>query len=335
MGVFSLIVACLSVYLVILSLHAGTARPDSTVMQLSQWITLAGSLEPVPLIMLFFAERKASKSDPQYSSPYRFSEILTALTGIAFLMILVTGFMTGIQSYWKTHMSPTTKVLAEVFEARSYTNREGDTLLYRLLKPLDYNPDKQYPMVVCLHGGAGVGTDNYKQLEGSLLVTMLSKPENRKKHPAFLFVPQCPPGSSWGGLPNLPAIDTLVFKTMSALNDEFAIDEDRLYVEGHSMGAYGVWYFMGTHPGKFAAAIPMAGEGDPDLARNMLDVAVWAFHGANDRNVPVTGSREMIEAIRKAGGNPRYTESPNAGHSWKFVEDTPGVLEWLFAQKRD
>lgn len=127
----------------------------------------------------------------------------------------------------------------------------------------------------------------------------------------------------------------MVFETITTLKKEFAIDENRLYVAGHSLGGYGAWYFIGTRPDMFAAAIPVAGEGDAALAENMLDVAIWAFHGANDIHVPVSGSRQVIEAIRKSGGDPCYRESPDGGHNWKIVEDTPGVLDWLFAQKRD
>lgn len=44
----------------------------------------------------------------------------------------------------------------------------------------------------------------------------------------------------------------------------------------------------------------------------------------------------MIEAIKKAGGNPKYTEFPDAGHGiWEKVEATPGILDWLFAQKKE
>jgi predicted peptidase len=178
------------------------------------------------------------------------------------------------------------------------------------------------------------GRDNYRNIEGDLFARMLSKPETREKYPAFLFVPQCPPGYSWGGYSSLPTVDTLVFETISTLKKEFAIDENRLYVAGHSLGGYGAWYFISTRPDMFAAAIPVAGEGDADLAENMRDVAIWAFHEANDINVPVSGSRGAIEAMRKGGADPRYTESPDGGHSWKIVEDTPGVLDWLFAQKR-
>jgi predicted peptidase len=238
------------------------------------------------------------------------------------------------QSYWSRHVSADTRALAQPFEKRSYINSRGDTLLYRLLIPLDYKPGKQYPMVVCLHGGAGWGRDNYRNIGGSLFARMLSNPENREKYPAFVFVPQCPEGYSWGGYLDLPTVDTLVFETIRALKKEFAIDEQRLYVAGHSLGGYGAWYFIGTRPKEFAAAIPVAGVGDAAIAENMRNVAIWAFHGANDIHVPVSGSREVIEAMRKAGGTPRYTESADGGHSWKILVDTPGVLDWLFAQKR-
>jgi hypothetical protein len=44
----------------------------------------------------------------------------------------------------------------------------------------------------------------------------------------------------------------------------------------------------------------------------------------------------MIHALEKAGGHPKYTEYPEKGHGiWNDVKDTPGLLDWLFAQKRN
>lgn len=81
--------------------------------------------------------------------------------------------------------------------------------------------------------------------------------------------------------------------------------------------------------------MPVCGGGDPSQAANMVDVAVWAFHGEDDRNVPVSGSRDMISAIKKSGGNPQYTEFAGSGHDiWYYVTITPGVFEWLFEQRK-
>ncbi len=209
---------------------------------------------------------------------------------------------------------------------------------YRLLVPLDFDSTKKYPLVVCLHGGAGWGTDNMKQLHGSIEAQILSSPENRKKYPAFLFVPQCPPGTGWGGrmIVGLKPLDSLVFEIIDSLENEFNIDTRRRYVMGHSLGGYGAWHFICTRPEMFAAGVPMAGEGDAALAENIVNVPVWAFHGRLDRNVPVSGSRNIIEASRKAGGNPKYTEYPYVGHGiWDEIKGTPELMDWVFAQKRE
>ena len=44
----------------------------------------------------------------------------------------------------------------------------------------------------------------------------------------------------------------------------------------------------------------------------------------------------MIEAIKRAGGDPKYTELPGVGHnSWVQAYNGPeNCLAWLFAQQR-
>ena len=45
-------------------------------------------------------------------------------------------------------------------------------------------------------------------------------------------------------------------------------------------------------------------------------------------------SRAMVEALKKAGGMPKYTEYPGVGHdSWNKAYAEPELLPWLFAQK--
>jgi hypothetical protein len=164
MGIFILIMVGFSVYLMNLSSPAQSQLPNSIITQLGQWLTFVSSFESVPLIMLFYTPLRASKSPPESSSPYKFSGLLSGLGLIALMMLLVFGIRVQTQSYWSKHISAATKALTKPFENRSYINSEGDTLRYRLLKPTNYNPDKQYPMVVCLHGGAGIITEILKEI---------------------------------------------------------------------------------------------------------------------------------------------------------------------------
>jgi predicted peptidase len=105
------------------------------------------------------------------------------------------------------------------------------------------------------------------------------------------------------------------------------------------MGAYGVWDAIERWPTYFAAAAPASGAGDPALAGELVDLPIWAFHGGADRVVPVSGSRDMIQAITAADGQPRYTEYAGSDHPiWHAVygiSDDPAnpLYPWLFAQR--
>ena len=333
-GIVSLVLGVVLLAALTLRLNSADTDVQLALDKMLLWASIAVCFIPLLLIRNFQQEQNVLSETEIPTSSKNISELYLAMAVVASGFVLVLALKLGTQAYRKSHVSAATRLMAHPFEARTYTNHKGDSLLYRLLIPLDYDSTRQYPLMVCLHGGAGWGDDNLRQMEGSLLAQMLSKPINREKYPAFLLVPQCPYGTSWGGIDRYtPNYDSLVFEVISHLEKEFKIDTTRRYVGGHSLGGYGTWYFVGTRPRMFAAAIPISGEGNPALAPNMVDTDIWAFHGAKDFNVPVSGSRDVIEAIREAGGNPQYTEYPDRAHGiWEEVRASE-VLDWLFAQR--
>lgn len=305
-----------------------------------QWLSLGLSLVPVLFIMNLVSESKTSRGENSNTTLRKSLDVVMMLTGVvalSFTLFLGQKITSQGQSLsqWLNRGPERALALAEPFEARTYVNSKGDSLLYRLLPPLHYDSTQKYPLAICLSGGGGRGTDNVTQIEGSWAAQLLSEYKNRTDYPCFVFVPQCPPDAQWGGLPVVRSVDSLVFETIRTLENEFEIDTHRRYVIGESLGGYGSWYFISSRPKMLAAAIPVCGGGDPGRAKNIVDVPVWAFHGEKDRSVPVKLSREMIEAIKDAGGNPRYTELAGEGHIIPNSLKTPGLLDWLFAQKRD
>lgn len=340
-GIFMLLISLLLLSVTIWSLFVPTVTVNGTAGKLSRWITTAGALTPLLFIMHLQSEIRLLKTVNINTPTTKWIGILSGVAGLLALMLTFTvGTMLTSESYssiyWEKQNFEKTKALAQLFEAHTFVNNQGDTLYYRLLKPLDYDPGKQYPLVISLPYGGQPGTDPIRQIQGAAAAEMLSTDMNRKKYPAFLFIPHCPPGSGWGGIPNYPSIDSLVYEAIRSLDEQLSIDTTRRYVTGISRGGYGTWNFICTHPEMFAAAIPVCGGGDPALAAKITHVAVWAFHGKHDKNVPVSGSRDIINAIKKAGGTPRYTEYPDEGHNiWYQVSITPGLLDWLFAQRRE
>lgn len=337
-GVFLLLQGLASVVTFVWAIGSVSARVNGTITRIDQWVSLIANLTPLLFLMHFRVERAtAEKGNATQQESLEGIMGLAGMVAVVATLILVPrviGESIGL-SRNPNLVSEGAQTVAGPFRARTYVNTTGDTMRYRLLLPLEYDSTRKYPLVVCLHGSSGCGTDNVRQIAASAPAQFLSEPGNRAKYPAFIYVPQCPPETAWGGLPDVQAIDSLLFESILALEKEFAIDAGRRYVTGNSLGGYGAWHLIAARPEMFAAAIPICGGGNPALAQSIADVPVWAFHGAQDRIVPVSGSRDIIRAVKKAGGNPRYTEYPDEGHHiLKKVTDTPGLLDWLFAQER-
>jgi len=64
-------------------------------------------------------------------------------------------------------------------------------------------------------------------------------------------------------------------------------------------------------------------------------LAIWAFHGSKDKAVPVCRSRDMVAAIKAAGGKKiLYREYDGLGHNvWTPTFSDDKVFEWLFSQR--
>ncbi len=234
--------------------------------------------------------------------------------------------------------------LEDVYEAKEFITEDGDTLLYRIMVPEQMEEGEKYPLVLFLHGAGERGNDNRSQLEWG--VHAFANPEFREWNPSIVIAPQAPEESFWGnpdwrndgaGLTEeqsgpLKLAHKLVLETINDL----PVDEDRLYITGLSMGGFGTWDMITRYPDLFAAAMPVCGGGDPTKAHLLVDLPIWNFHGAKDNVVPAELSRDMIQAIRIAGGSPGYTEYPDTDHfSWIPAYADAHVLEWLFNQRKD
>jgi predicted peptidase len=231
----------------------------------------------------------------------------------------------------------------QLFEPREFVGANGETLKYRLLKPSPYNADREYPLVIFLHGAGERGSDNKAQLKHGM--ADFCKAKWRDKYPCYVVAPQCPTGKKWVEVDwsapanEMPAKTSdslqLVFELTDTMIKDSAVNDNRIYITGLSMGGYGTWDALARRPSFFAAAIPICGGGDPKTVERFVNVPLWCFHGDKDEAVPVTRSREMIDALEAAGGTPKYTEYPGVAHnSWAQTYADPQVFEWLFTQLR-
>jgi predicted peptidase len=238
-------------------------------------------------------------------------------------------------------------VQPDAFQARTFSNVKYEhSLPYRLFIPTGYSSSKSYPLVLFLHGAGERGTNNTSQLTANRGATVWAEPSNQSVNPCFVLAPQCPSDEKWTEHPgqgsysfdNVKPEDydelPMVMDIISDLKKEFNIDVSRIYITGLSMGGYGTWFMICKYPNVFAAALPCCGAGDPSKASVIAHIPIWTFHGDQDTTVPVSASREMIVAVKNAGGSPKYTEYPGVGHnSWVNAYSEKELISWTFAQK--
>lgn len=233
--------------------------------------------------------------------------------------------------------------LTMVYEPREHVGTNGLTLPYRLLEPAGAEAGRKYPLVLFLHGAGERGDDNTAPLKHA--ARDFADPGLRARHPAYVVIPQCPANGKWSDVDwskdasDLPERASDAMQTTKELLDEMvekaAVDRDRIYVTGLSMGGFGTWDVIARHPDFFAAAAPICGGGDPATVGRFKSLPIWCFHGAQDQVVKVARSREMVESLRAAGSGVRYTEYPDAQHdSWTRTYANPEFHDWLFAQRR-
>jgi predicted peptidase len=235
------------------------------------------------------------------------------------------------------------------FEARSWKISASKSIPFRLFIPKNRVAGRKYPMMLALHGAGEKGNNNTSQLNHGFN-NFWADDSIQKDNPCFVVVPQCPANGQWVTSPppwnnydftKTPITDNLkaVMDILDSLEREFPIDLDREYVSGMSMGGAGTWYTIMKYPDRFAAAVPVCGENDPNQAPALDAVNIWTFHAVDDNTVLVKTTQAMVKAIRAVGGSRlKYTEYPAslgyAHESWKPAGKDPELHRWVFSKAR-
>ena len=233
-----------------------------------------------------------------------------------FFAVVLTACLVGVVSAEESD-----RLKPGEFEAEVTLTVKNNYLLYT---PEGYEDKDAWPLMVFLHG-AGERGDDLEKLKVHGPPKLIAQ---GKDFPCIVLAPQCPKHLWWYPQALLQLIDKIA--------NEYKVDKSRIYLTGLSMGGFGTWALAAEHPDVFAAIAPICGGGSPEKAEAYVGIPTWVFHGAKDSVVPIALSEKMVEAIKAAGGEPKFTVYPEANHdSWTATYDNPEFYEWLFAQKKE
>lgn len=197
------------------------------------------------------------------------------------------------------------------------------SLRYLIWTPAGKAPAGGWPLVIFLHGSGERGNDLHQTLVHGW-PEMASK---GKSFPFILVAPQAPEHYDWD-------VDEIEGLRRRLLHKTHA-NPDKVILTGLSMGGIGSWNYAEAYPNTLAALIPVCGYGDTDGAGRINHLPVWAFHGADDKVVLTAKDQEMVDELKKVGGNVRFTVYQGVGHdSWDKAYAEPELIPWLLEQRR-
>lgn len=204
------------------------------------------------------------------------------------------------------------------------TDKDGihSEIQYLIYLPCEYFSGRSWPLLLFLHGSGQCGND-VQQVAKHGPPALIA---HGRQMPMIVVSPQCRANLNWNPEELLMLLDHL--------QQRFSIDSHRVYACGYSLGGYGTWELISAAPERFAAAIPVCAGGNVNEAHCLVNLPIWAFHGAGDENVPVEDSKQMVDAIQKCGGNARLTVYKDQGHDicdLTFSQDE--LYDWLLQQR--
>ena len=194
---------------------------------------------------------------------------------------------------------------------------------YRVFVPQAYSASKPSGLVIALHGMGGDENSMFDSYSGAM---------KREAERVGLIV-ACPKGLDSASMYR-DAAEKDVMNVLAEVRRDYNIDPGRIYLMGHSMGGYGTWSMSMNHPDVFAALGPISGGGNPAGMARIAHIPEYVVHGDDDRTVPVTQSRIMVEAGKKAGANITYVEVPGGSHVSVAAPNFGPMLDFFVQQKK-
>jgi predicted peptidase len=125
-----------------------------------------------------------------------------------------------------------------------------------------------------------------------------------------------------------------VLQVLSLVKQNYHVDENRIYLLGHSMGGIGTWKMAPKYPDIWAAIAPISGSGAPETLDRIRSIPQIVVHGDADATVNVQGSRTMVAKAKALGIDVTYIEVPGGSHRSVIGPNLDAIFDFFTAHTK-
>jgi poly(3-hydroxybutyrate) depolymerase len=244
----------------------------------------------------------------------------------------------GVAEAVKSGRNPYEKKTGD-FKRHYLLESVSEVMPYHLYVPSNYDGSRAFPLIIALHGLGGTEDSFFDGYNRSLVGLA-------ETHGYIVAAPlgyRVDGGYGWG-VGNAP-VDPVARRSQQASEDDvmqvtqnvrrlYRIDERRIYLMGHSLGAIGTWKLAPKFPDVWAAIGLFAGSGNAESLTRIRTLPEIVVHGDDDRTVNVQGSRSMVAKMKELGIEHKYIEVPGGSHGGVVAPNLPAVFDFFDAHKK-
>jgi pimeloyl-ACP methyl ester carboxylesterase len=219
---------------------------------------------------------------------------------------------------------------------------EGEPFEYEVQLPDEYDPFRRYPLILTLHAGGRTAADQIDWWAGPYQAEQQSRLGQATRHGYIVVAPRWlkPNQTRYAYTGQEHAV------VLACLRDacrRFAIDTDRVFLTGHSVGGDAAWDLGLAHPDLWAGVIPIVAVADygPQSPKyvsqywgNARYVPWYFVTGELDGNKLEMNRRDFDRYLKHSGYDVIIVEYIGRGHE-HFYEEIHRLFTWMNLHRRN
>ncbi len=197
--------------------------------------------------------------------------------------------------------------VAPKFQLLTYEDAEtGTSLQYQLYIPENYDETQRYPMIQFIPDSSVVGKGTDAVLTQGWGGLIWATEEEQTKHPAFVVVPVFTETVVDDNSNHSSQID-VAMRLLQSLTEAYAIDTNRIYTTGQSMGGMTSFYLSIEYPEFFAAYLFVGSQWNTSLLSGLEQENFFYVVSAGDPKASA-GQEELLALFDADGAAYSHSE---------------------------